>query len=72
MTRQDIEAALDQNRLFLKMRNGNSWRCRRNGKTRTWKTRPGHFYIPIKAGFKLYAAVEHTDLPTFDQAFEIK
>ena len=27
-------------------------RCRRNGKTKTWKTRPEEFKIPVKYGLK--------------------
>ena len=33
-------------------------RVRRNGKTQTWKTRPGHFRIPVKYG--LYQCTEIT------------
>jgi hypothetical protein len=29
-------------------------RWRRNGKTKTWKTRPGEFQIPIKHGLRSY------------------
>ncbi len=31
---------------------GTPVRARRNGKTRTWKTRPGLFQIPVKYGLK--------------------
>ena len=34
-------------------------RVRRNGKTQTWKTRPGEFRIPAKHG--LYDYVQITD-----------
>ena len=27
-------------------------RCRRNGKTQTWKTRPDEFKIPVKYGLR--------------------
>jgi hypothetical protein len=31
---------------------GTPVRARRNGKTKTWKTRPGIFRIPVKYGLK--------------------
>jgi hypothetical protein len=31
---------------------GTPTRCRRNGKTKTWFTRPGLFRIPVKCGLK--------------------
>ncbi len=31
---------------------------RRNGATKTWKTRPGEFRVPIKWGLKMYAYLE--------------
>lgn len=34
---------------------------RRNGKTQTWKTRPGEFRLPIKWGLKCYDAVTDKD-----------
>lgn len=33
-------------------RDGSPIRCRRNGKVKTWKTRPGDFRAPVKYGFK--------------------
>lgn len=33
-------------------RKQNPLTCRRNGKTKTWKTRPGHFQIPVKRGLR--------------------
>ena len=35
---------------------------RRNGATKTWKTRPGEFRIPVKAGLKSCGEVTHTSL----------
>ena len=35
--------------------------ARRNGKTQTWRTRPGEFRIPIKIGFRGYGAITHDD-----------
>jgi hypothetical protein len=31
---------------------GTPLRCRVNGKTQTWKTRPTHFRIPVKHGLR--------------------
>jgi len=47
-----IEAALDSGRLKARMEKGAWWQVRRNGRTQTWKTRPGAWRIPIKVGFK--------------------
>jgi hypothetical protein len=57
MTRVQIETALDEGKLEAAMNSGRWWR---NGKTQTWKTRPGEFRIPIKAGLK--SCGEITDL----------
>lgn len=51
-TRKQIEDALDAGKLEVLMTNGNWWTCRRNGKTKTWKTRPDDFRIPVKCGFR--------------------
>ena len=32
---------------------------RRNGRTKTWKTRPGNFRIPVKHGLYVYGVVDH-------------
>lgn len=34
---------------------------RRNGATKTWKTRPGEFRLPIKFGLRSYDAVTERD-----------
>lgn len=60
-----IEAALDAGKLFSKAFNGREYRCRRNGATKTWKTRPGHFQIPVKAGFRSCGYVRHDNLDGF-------
>ena len=48
MTRQQFETALDAGKLEVQLTNGRWYRVRRNGKTKTWKTRPGEFETPIK------------------------
>lgn len=61
-----VEAALDAGRLFAKMHNGRTWQARRNGATKTWKTRPGEFQIPVKAGFRACGYVRHDNLDDFE------
>lgn len=36
---------------------GTPMRYRRNGKTKTWKTRPGDFKIPVKRGMYEYGYI---------------
>lgn len=62
MTGWEIEAALDQGRVEAHMANGNWWRVRRNGQTKTWKTRPGEFRIPVKAGLRACGYITHTNM----------
>lgn len=57
VTREQVETALDHGRLFCRMTTGRLWCCRRNGRTKTWKTRPDDFRIPIKIGFRTYGAI---------------
>ena len=35
---------------------------RRNGKTQTWKTRPGEFRIPVKHGLRNYDSITNSDV----------
>jgi hypothetical protein len=35
------------------------WTVRRNGQTKLWKTRPGEFQIPVKAGLKTCGCITH-------------
>ena len=39
---------------------GNCTNIRRNGQTKTWKTRPDHFEIPVKVGFRGHDYITHT------------
>jgi hypothetical protein len=70
MTRAEIETALDQGRLEILVGPDRWWRVRRNGRTQTWKTRPGEFRIPIKAGLRVYAAI--TDLNMDSGTFRVR
>ncbi len=62
---QEIGAQLDRGMICAAMHGGKWYRARRNGATKTWKTRPGEFRIPIKAGFKACGYIEHNNLQHF-------
>lgn len=60
----EAEAALDKyarGGLYARMSRERWWRLRRNGQTKTWKTRPSEFRIPVKAGLRVTTYVTHTD-----------
>lgn len=57
-TREQIEAALDSGNLQTLMTHGKWWVLRRNGQTKTWKTRPHDFHIPVKYGLRGYGTVD--------------
>ncbi len=52
MTLTRIETALSKGHIWARMVSGRWWRIRRNGKTKTWVTRPGEWSIPVKAGLR--------------------
>lgn len=58
-TQEQVEQALHDGALWVHMLDNRWWRSRRNGKTRTWKTRPGEFRIPLKFGFYGYGQITH-------------
>lgn len=43
------------------VRNGGPIRVRRMGRTKTWKTRPGEFRIPVKYGLRDSFYIDHTN-----------
>lgn len=47
--------------LIHKNRDGSRLRARRNGKTKTWKTRSEQFEIPLKHGLKCCFRVNETE-----------
>ena len=55
---------------------GTPYEARRNGATKTWKTRPGEFRIPIKIGFRGYGYIDNRNAdewatrPDFKEAWE--
>ena len=54
------EEALTARRFYhktAKKASGDPQECRRNGKTKTWKTRPGVFSIPVKQGLYSYGYI---------------
>lgn len=59
MTLPQIEEALAAGRVEARMSSGRWWKLRRNGRTQTWKTRPGVWRIPVKAGFKSCGELTH-------------
>ena len=61
-TRAQIEDALDRRKVRVNMVNGRQWDLRRNGATKTWKTRPSDFRIPVKAGLKSYGYIDQDNL----------
>ena len=44
---------------------GKVYRWRRNGKTKTWKTRPTEFRIPVKYGLYDYGYIDHSNAYLF-------
>jgi hypothetical protein len=51
MTREEFETALDERRLWIveyQVQGRRNYLVRRNGRTKTWKTDPNRFEIPIK------------------------
>ena len=54
-----IEQALADGRVGVLMQSGRTWQLRRSGATKLWKTRPGEFRIPVKAGLKSCTYITH-------------
>lgn len=46
------------------------YNCRRNGKTKTWKTRPNEFKVPIKYGLYTCGYITHDNAHNFHVADE--
>jgi hypothetical protein len=69
-TKEQIEAALDSGKLFVKMTHGKkSQRCRRNGKTKVMP-RKNTWRIPFKHGLKACGSIIPDEAD--DRFFEIK
>lgn len=63
-TRSEIEAALDAGHLEACVNSSKQrwWKLRRNGMTKTWKTRPQEFRIPVKCGLRTCGVIDHNNL----------
>jgi hypothetical protein len=44
---------------------GKPERWRRNGATKTWKTRPDDFRVPVKFGLREYSYIDHDNADDF-------
>jgi len=65
MELNEIESALDADRMYVRMRNGRFWKVRRNGRTITWVRKPNEFRIPVMIGFRGHDAITHNDVIEF-------
>jgi hypothetical protein len=80
MTLQEIEHALDNGQLFVKLYTpaalcgqghaSKAWQCRRNGATKRWKRDPARFRIPIKFGLRGHDAIEPHNVSEFIIAYD--
>jgi len=61
-TQATIEDALNRGMIETEMCNGKWWKLRRNGATKVWKSRPGHFRVPVKAGLRSCAYITHENM----------
>lgn len=61
MTIDEANKAIDSGMVWARMSHGKLWQCRRNGATKTWKTRPSEFRIPIKIGFRECSEFTHNN-----------
>ena len=59
------EAMTAQEFSFTNKRNGKPAKCRRNGATKTWKTRPNEFKIPVKYGLYEYSYITQENAADF-------
>ena len=62
LTLSQAEAALDAGDIKWLSPRHTWWECRRNGKTKLWKTRPDDYCIPVKCGFNAYDYITQQSL----------
>lgn len=58
-------------RILVGPRGGQTFKTeewRRNGRTKTWSTRPSHFQVPIKYGLYGYSYLDHDNARQFHPA----
>jgi len=61
INRENCETIQRFEHVILKNKNNTRLRARRNGKTKTWKTRPNEFKIPAKYGMYYYFYIDHNN-----------
>ena len=44
---------------------GSPQHCKVTGAVQTWKTRPGHFRVPVKRGMREYGEITHETMGDF-------
>jgi hypothetical protein len=69
---EQIEANLEAGAIRAPATSGNAWSVRRNGRTRTWKTRPFDFEIPVKIGFKYYSMIDQSSTFATDNSADYR
>ena len=57
LTKAEADKAIDAGNIKALSAHKTWWKCRRNGMTKTWKTRPDEYSIPIKIGSKDYSYI---------------
>ena len=62
LTQEEANKAIDSGEVKALSSRGTWWSCRRNGKTKTWVTRPNDFRIPVKIGFRSCGYIYHDTL----------
>ena len=61
ITRENIDAYLDNSKLVVQMRSGRWHRIRRNGQTKRWKRDPMRIAVPFKHGLYGYGKITESD-----------
>ena len=59
LTQEEANKALDSGEVKALSSRGTWLSCRRNGKTKTWVTRPNDFRIPVSIGFRSHGYITH-------------
>lgn len=63
-----VQIRCGDNKESLPLDKSRNWR--RNGKTKTWKTRPNDFNIPVKHGLYDYGYITQDNAHLFNIAYE--
>jgi hypothetical protein len=70
INRNNCDDAREFHHNLNKNADGTCERWRRNGKTKTWSTRPGEFQIPVKHGLRDFAYITNWNASNFHFASE--